>query len=136
LSSLSIDKILWLERGQGIKATGRIPEKSEFFQDHFPDFPVLPGVLALEMLKQTAEAYLNATTPEGEPPHYYLKQIRATKFSMYLKPGDEWESDLRLISQQGRETQWAGKLFHKGKIAVSAELVLAASLKQESLIAS
>ena len=136
LSSLSIDKILWLEPGQGIKAAGRIPEKSEFFQDHFPDFPVLPGVLALEMLKQTAEAYLNAPTPQGENPHYFLKQIRATKFSMYLKPGDEWESDLRLVSQEGCETHWAGKLFHKGKTAVSAELVLAMSLKQENLIGS
>lgn len=134
MNSLSIAKILSIEPGKGIRAAGHIPEKSEFFQDHFPDFPVLPGVLALEMLKQTAEAYLESQSVK-EKSHYYLKQIRGTRFLNYLKPGDEWESELRLISQSGTETTWSGKLFYLGKMAVSAELVLAVRAVQENLVA-
>ncbi|MBI3313217.1 MAG: hypothetical protein HYZ83_03190 [Candidatus Omnitrophica bacterium] len=123
MSVVSIDKILWVKSGEGIAAAGHIPLESEFFQDHFPDFPVLPGVLALEMLKQTAEAYLEKTSP-GSQTHYFLKQIHATRFSTYLKPGDEWESHLKLIAEEGNQTRWSAELLHKGKIAVSAQLTM------------
>jgi 3-hydroxyacyl-[acyl-carrier-protein] dehydratase len=124
MTQLAIDKVLWIKEGAGISACGRIPEDSEFFQDHFPGFPVLPGVLALEMLKQTAERYL-ASLPGGEGQHYFLKQIRATRFSKYLRPGDEWESRLMLTQDGGEETTWDAKLFYHGEVAVSAKLTLA-----------
>ena len=88
--------MLWVKDGEGIAACGRIPEDSEFFKDHFPGFPVLPGVLALEMFKQTAERYLESLAGNVEQ-HYFLKQIRATRFSKYLRPGDEWESRLTIL---------------------------------------
>lgn len=126
MENLAIEKILWLKRGEGISAAGHIPRESEFFKDHFPGFPVLPGVLALEMLKQTAEHYLrNLEAPHGR--HFYLKALRATKFSKYLKPGDEWESRLDLVSEESGETQWKAQLLHKGQTAVTAVLTLAPS---------
>ena len=124
MTKLAIEKILWIKEGEGITACGRIPEDSEFFKDHFPGFPVLPGVLALEMLKQTAERYLESV-PGSEGRHYFLKQIRATRFTKYLRPGDEWESRLTLTQTVGEETTWDAKLFFKGEVAVSAKLTLA-----------
>ena len=125
MTHLAVEKILWLKPGKGVAASGHIPEKSEFFKDHFPALPVLPGVLALEMLKQTAESYLRST--DANQQHFFLKQIRATKFSIYLKPGDEWESQLELVSEEHGETHWNARLFHKGQVAVTAQLTLAAS---------
>lgn len=133
MSDLLIDEVVWLEAGKGITARGKIPENSEFFQDHFPDFPVLPGVLALEMLKRTAEHYLQAVHQASEE-HHYLKQIRATKFHTYLKPGDEWESQLELVSSTGEESHWNARLFHEGKVAVSAKLVLSLSHRQQQSV--
>lgn len=124
MPALAIEKILWMKEGEGITACGRIPDDSEFFQDHFPEFPVLPGVLALEMLKQTAEKYL-AGLPGGAGHHFFLKQIRATRFTKYLKPGDEWESRLVLLQSTDDETVWDAKLYHHGDVAVSAKLLLA-----------
>lgn len=124
MTSLAIEKVLWIKEGEGISACGRIPEDSEFFKDHFPGFPVLPGVLALEMLKQTAERYL-ASLAGSEGQHYFLKQIRATRFTKYLRPGDEWESRLTLTRNEGEETTWDAKLFYRGDAAVSAKLTLA-----------
>lgn len=134
MTTLALEKVLWRKPGEGIAACGRIPEKSEFFQDHFPGFPVLPGVLALEMLKQTAECYLESLTEGAESTsikhalegrHYFLKQIRATRFTKYLKPGDAWESRLILLETLGEESLWDAKLFHEGEVAVSAKLTLA-----------
>lgn len=133
LSSLALEKILWIKRGEGIAASGRIPQESEFFQDHFPSFPILPGVLALEMLKKTAEHYLQSTA-ESQNRHYFLKEIRATKFSMYLKPGDEWESHLELVSEGQGETHWNGRLMHKGQVAVTAKLTLALGQTQQNFV--
>jgi 3-hydroxyacyl-[acyl-carrier-protein] dehydratase len=124
MTQLAIEKVLWIKEGEGITACGRIPVDSEFFKDHFPGFPVLPGVLALEMLKQTAERYL-ASLPSGVGQHYFLRQIRATRFTKYLRPGDEWESRLTLIQSEGEETTWDAKLFYHGDVAVSAKLTLA-----------
>lgn len=124
MTTLAIEKVLWVKEGEGISACGRIPEDSEFFKDHFPGFPVLPGVLALEMLKQTAERYLESLSGSLES-HYFLKQIRATRFTRYLRPGDEWESRLMLMQCSGEETTWDAKLYYHGEVAVSAKLTLA-----------
>ena len=135
MENLSVEKILWIKHGQGIAATGRIPKESEFFKDHFPAFPVLPGVLALEMLKQTAECYLRAEE-ESRERHFFLKQIRATRFSIYLKPGDEWESRLELVSEDQGQTHWNGRLLHKGQTAVTGQLTLAESHAHEKAASS
>jgi len=134
MTALSIEKVLWVREGEGVAAVGRIPADSEFFQDHFPAFPVLPGVLALEMLKQTAECYL-ASLPGGAGQHYFLKQIRATRFTKYLRPGDEWESRLTILGSAAEETTWDAKLFHRGDVAVSAKLTLAKVKNPQSSIA-
>jgi 3-hydroxyacyl-[acyl-carrier-protein] dehydratase len=124
MTTLAIEKVLWVKEGEGITACGRIPADSEFFRDHFPGFPVLPGVLALEMLKQTAERYLESLSGSLGS-HYFLKQIRATRFTKYLRPGDEWESRLMLTQSAGEETTWDAKLYYHGEVAVSAKLTLA-----------
>ena len=132
---LSVDKVLWIKPGQGIAASGRIPEESEFFKDHFPGFPILPGVLAIEMIKQTAECYLRAVSRLGKY-HLSLKQIRGVKFSNYLKPGDEWEAHLELASEEKGQTHWNGRLLHDGKAAVTAQLILEQTLIPESIYIS
>ena len=109
---LSPEKI-WKEGG-GSGASGRIPQDAEFFQDHFPCFPVLPGVVALDLLKQTAEY------GGGKK----LVAILRVKFSSYLKPGDEWESRAeRVATGRKNEVEYAAKLLHAGKAAVTARLI-------------
>ena len=121
---MTVEKVLWKKAGKGIVTQGRIPTEAEYFKDHFPGFPVLPGVLALEMLKKTAELYLKQDELVEKETRYYLKTIRSVKFSNYLKPGDEWESHLELLANEEDQTRWNAKLMHQGKIAVSARLTL------------
>lgn len=122
-TTFGLEEILWIKKGQGIAARGRIPEDSEFFKDHFPGFPVLPGVLALEMLKQTAEHYLRQSG-KSEGYQFSIKKITGVKFSRYLKPGDEWESNLTFESEENNLVKWVGKLLYQGQVAVSAKMIL------------
>ena len=123
MTELALEKILWV-RPEAIAASGTLPVHAEFFGDHFPRFPVLPGVLALEILKRTAERYFEMS---GEPgARLRLRSLRSVKFSNYLKPGDSWESEMKLIAADGPESDWEGRLFHEGRAAVSARMVLGA----------
>ncbi|MCK7480556.1 MAG: hypothetical protein M0C28_27495 [Candidatus Moduliflexus flocculans] len=61
---LFVDRILKLEPGRSIEAERVFPGDLEFFRDHFPGFPVVPGVLLTEMMGQAAAMCLNAETPE------------------------------------------------------------------------
>ncbi len=114
---LSAENISFRKEGEAVTASGRIPETAEFFQDHFPGFPVLPGVLALEILKRTAEAH-------GTQQRRRLKKVAQVKFSSYLKPGDEWESQVTLVKQGNGESEFSARLFSRGRNAVSAHFTL------------
>jgi 3-hydroxyacyl-[acyl-carrier-protein] dehydratase len=120
---LGIQKILSFVAGESIAASGVIPPDEEFFSDHFPGFPVLPGVLGLEMLRQTAEAYVRESGIE-DPLRSRIKKITGVKFARYLKPGDVWESMLQLESREGNLWKWNAKLMHQGQVAVSARFLL------------
>ena len=112
-----MEKTVSLQPGKAASVSGRVPNGAAFFQDHFPDFPVLPGVLAVEILKRTAELCL-------EKKDLALARVSQVKFSSYLKPGDSWESRVELADQQDGQSEWKGKLFQGERLAVSAKFVL------------
>jgi len=124
LKLLPISEILEIEKGKRIRACGTIPEGLALFQDHFPEFAVLPGVLSLEILKSTAERYAVSADAEDDGAEYRFKQIRNVRFTHFLKPGDRWESVLELVGTHGNESGWRGKLFHEGRAVASAQWVL------------
>lgn len=105
----------------GLKASGKIPENLECFQDHFPEFPVLPGVLAIEIQKKLAEYFFYP--PVGSRTSDGLREIRSVKFSSFLKPGDAWEIQGTGKTGLNGEKVWKGRIFSSGRPAASAELV-------------
>ena len=123
VNPLCLGSVLWLKPGEGIAASGIVPKDAEFFQDHFPGFPVLPGVLGLEILKQTAEWYIRQVG-ETEAKKFRLVKVSGVKFTQYLKPGDAWESHLEIVSTEDGQTTWKARLIHQGQPAVTARLVL------------
>ena len=119
--TLEPEKILWVRQGEGAAASGNVPSEAPVFQDHFPEFPVLPGVLSLEILKKTAEVYLREFRPGKK---YSVREVRNVKFSSYLKPGDAWESQAKVISETQDQTEWDMRLLHQNRAAVSARMIL------------
>ena len=80
-----VDEILELEPGRRIKAMKRIAMDEDYFQDHFPGFPVVPGVLLTEMMGQAAAKCLYAEMPSRGRP--LLAQIKSASFREWVRPG-------------------------------------------------
>jgi len=80
-----VDEILELVPGQRIKAIKVISPEEEYFRDHFPGFPVVPGVLLTEMMAQTAGKCLDAEDPRRGKA--MLAQIKSASFREWVPPG-------------------------------------------------
>lgn len=82
-----IDRIVSLTPGQNIVAARHVRPDEDYFRDHFPGFPVVPGVLLTEMMAQTAGKCLDAEQrPRGKA---MLARIMSASFRQWVRPGDE-----------------------------------------------
>jgi 3-hydroxyacyl-[acyl-carrier-protein] dehydratase len=115
-------RVLSAPEHDSIHVSGVIPADLELFRDHFPDFPVVPGVLSLELMKKAADIFWHSL-PGTAGTALRLREVESAKFAAYLKPGDAWEVKL-VFSPEGLERiPCHGKLVHEGRAAVSASLV-------------
>jgi len=82
-----VDEILELAPGRSVKAVMTLGAGEELFQDHFPGFPVVPGVLLTEMMAQAAGKCLLAEDPaRGRP---MLAQIKSATFRSWVRPDQQ-----------------------------------------------
>ena len=85
MTFILVDRILELSPGRHIRALKHIALNEDYFRDHFPGFPVVPGVLLTEMMSQTAGKCLMAEdVSRGRP---MLAQIKSAKFKDWVGPG-------------------------------------------------
>ena len=81
-----IDEILEMQPGRSIRGTKFISPDEDYFRDHFPGFPVVPGVLLTEMMAQTAGKCLDAENPgRGKS---MLARITTANFRDWVRPGE------------------------------------------------
>ena len=118
-----VDKIDELEPGKRIKASKRLSRDDEIFRDHFPGFPIVPGVLLTEMMAQAAGKCLDA---EGSHPgRPMLSKILSASFRAWVKPDEEAIIHAR-ISQNRRTYATAGCFIEVDRKKVcTAELFFA-----------
>jgi len=94
---LLVDRILELEpeRIVGIK---NVTANEPFFAGHFPDFPVMPGVLIVEAMAQTAGVLVLKSIPDRESKLVLLVSIEFAKFRRPVVPGDQLRIEMTVIS--------------------------------------
>ena len=106
---LLVDRIILLERGKSVTAVKNLTLAEVYLADHFPGFPVMPGVLMLESLVQ-AGAWLMRYTEDFKYSTILLKQARAVRFNSFLTPGNtltvtatvhKWEKDECVLKAAG-----------------------------------
>jgi len=86
---LFIDEIVEIEEGKRVVAKKYIEPDSDFFKGHFPQNPIMPGVLTIEAMAQTAIILYSTAKPHiaEQNPEYHLSNIKAT-FNLPVYPGD------------------------------------------------
>ena len=118
-----VDRVLELEPGKRICAVKSVTLVEEYLDDHFPRFPVLPGVLMLEALTQTC-AWLVRVTDEFAYSIVTLKEARNVKYARFVRPGESLviTADLKKRKDHTVTLDVQGKV--NDELAVSAKLTL------------
>jgi 3-hydroxyacyl-[acyl-carrier-protein] dehydratase len=123
---LLIDRIIACRPGESITALKNVTANEPFFQGHFPDRPLMPGVLVIEAMAQAGGVLSHVTLGEVEPkPLFFLAGVKNARFRRTVLPGDQ------LVVQVDVEIIKRGIWFYKcsaevgGQTAVTADITCA-----------
>lgn len=121
---LLIDEVLEMEVGVRIKARKYIKEEDFWFKGHFPDYPVTPGVLMIEMLAQ-AGAVCMLSKPQYKGKIALFAGIDKAKFRKQVVPGDVLDLEVEIIKEKLSIGTGKAIATVDGKKAVSCEISFA-----------
>lgn len=127
---LLVDRVLKLEKGKRIEALKNVTINEGFFQGHFPQRPVMPGVLMLEALAQAAGllAIVSFAEIADDQAMYYFGGIDGARFKGPVEPGDQLTMDVKLLRRKADVFKFKAWGFVDQQLAVEAELLCMRSL--------
>jgi len=118
-----IDKVVSLEAGEQIKAVKNVSLSEEYLADHFPTFPVLPGVLLLEGLIESA-SWLVRQTENFAHSMILLEQARNVKYKSFLAPGSQVEYTVKVRTIEENASSFSGVGTSEGEKIIEARFAL------------
>ena len=126
---LLVDRIeeLEAERIVGIK---NVTVNEPFFAGHFPDFPVMPGVLIIEAMAQVAGVLVLSTIPDRANKLVLLASVDEAKFRKPVRPGDQLRIEMNLLKRKASIAKMSGTASVNG--AVVAEAIMMCKLADRS----
>lgn len=119
---LLVDRVKSLEIGERIHAVKAVTFNEQFFQGHFPGRPIMPGVLQIEALAQTA-AILAIETLElaGSGKLVYFMSIDEAKFRAPVEPGVLLDLEVGFVQKRARVCKFWGKASIEGKVTCDVQ---------------
>ncbi len=121
---LLIDEVLEMELGKSVVAQKVITQDEFWIKGHFPEMPVLPGVLCIEMLAQAGAVCL-LSMEENKGKIGFLAGVDNAKFRRKIVPGDTVRLELEIIKMRGSIGVGKALATVNGEKAVSAEIKFA-----------
>jgi beta-hydroxyacyl-ACP dehydratase FabZ len=127
---LLVDRIVELdaERIVGIK---NVTANEPFFQGHFPDFPVMPGVLIVEAMAQTAGVLVLQSMEDRHNKLVFLVAIENARFRKPVVPGDTLRMEMKVIKRKASVAKMAGVATVDGVVVAEAEVMCKLADKEE-----
>ena len=120
---LMIDKIIDMNGDQSATGIKSVTINEPFFQGHFPQFPVMPGVLLIEGMAQTAGALCADGLGENyEPTLVFFMSIDGAKFRRPVVPGDTVHYHVKKIRSRGRVWRFGCEARVNGQLVAEAEI--------------
>ena len=122
---LLVDRVLDWESGKGITAIKNVTINEEFFVGHFPHKPVMPGVLTIEALAQTAAllAFLTMGQKPDDNAVVYFVGIDGARFKRPVEPGDQLRMQVDILRQARGIWKFHAKATVDDQLVVEAELM-------------
>jgi 3-hydroxyacyl-[acyl-carrier-protein] dehydratase len=119
---LLVDSILELEEDRivGIK---NVTVNEPFFVGHFPDFPVMPGVLIVEAMAQVAGVLVLSHIPDRKNKLVLLASIEQAKFRRPVRPGDQLKIEMKVTKRKASVAKMHGQAAVDGVVVAEAELM-------------
>ncbi|MGM0568210.1 MAG: 3-hydroxyacyl-ACP dehydratase FabZ [Elusimicrobiota bacterium] len=114
---LMIDECSVEEKGRSGRGLKKVSGKEYFFEGHFPGRPVMPGVLIIEAIAQTAMIVYGGGDLK-------LRGIKKIKFRQTIEPGDIVLFKVRFVKKEGNEIEFASEVYIDDSIAASGEIIL------------
>ena len=116
-----IDRIVELDlRDQTIRTEARVPTESTIFEGHFPGYPLMPGVLLIEAMAQTAGWLVIAVTKFTRMP--FFAALKEAKMSSFVSPGQTLSLSAKLLHEGSGFAVTKADIRCDGKLACNAEI--------------
>jgi 3-hydroxyacyl-[acyl-carrier-protein] dehydratase len=122
-----VDRVLEIEPNKRIVALKNISANEPVFSGHFPNFPVMPGVLIIESMAQAAAilAFVSAGHKAHSDNLYYFAGIDRARFKRVVIPGDQMRLEVNFERELRGIAKFTGRALVDGQVACEAELMCA-----------
>ena len=119
---LLIDRVLEMEPRQRIVAIKNVTFNEPHFQGHFPDYPIMPGVLMVEAMAQAGGALLLTEIPDRESKLMVFTGIDDARFRRPVTPGDQLRIEVKVLNWRSRAVRMQGAITVEGKLVCEATI--------------
>jgi len=120
---LLVDRIIEMVPGERVVGLKSVTGNEPFFEGHFPDYPVMPGVLIIEALAQTGAVMM---LQESEVQIPLFAGIDKARFRRQVVPGDQLRLELVVLRARAGTCKMTAKAFVDGELAAEAEIMAVA----------
>jgi 3-hydroxyacyl-[acyl-carrier-protein] dehydratase len=120
---LLIDRVVEMERKTRIVAIKNITINEPQFQGHFPNFPIMPGVLMVEAIAQAGGALLLSEVPDRESKLLLFTSIENARFRRPVTPGDQLRIEVTVLNWRTRAVKMLGNITVDGKLVCDATVM-------------
>lgn len=117
---LLIDRLMEIERKKRIVAIKNVTINEPFFAGHFPNFPIMPGVLIVESIAQAGGALLLTEIPDRDSKLMVFTGIERAKFRRPVVPGDQLRIEITVLNWKPRAVRMQGRVTVEGKLVCEA----------------
>jgi len=117
---LLLDRVIEIVRAKRIVAIKNVTINEPFFGGHFPEYPIMPGVLIVEAMAQAGAALLFTEVTERDGKLLVFTGIERARFRRPVTPGDQLRIEVDVLAFRGTAGRLQGKAYVDGKLACEA----------------
>jgi len=128
---LLVDRILEYDE-QHIVGIKNVTVNEPHFLGHFPEFPVMPGVLIVEAMAQCAGVLVLKSMPDRHKKLVFLASVEEAKFRRPVLPGDQLRMDMKVVKWKSTVAKFSGKATVDGQLVAEATVMCKLQDKAEN----